>query len=93
MPRAGASTLGLLISVASLAAENQLQGTWAPVVSAPGLSSHGSWAPNLWCIGLVAPRHVGSSLTRDGTRVPCTARWILNHWTTREVPKKLILKL
>ena len=27
-----------------LVAENQLQGTWAPVVSLPGLSSHGSWA-------------------------------------------------
>ena len=28
-----------------------------------------------------------SSPTRDGTHVPCTARRILNHWTTREVPK------
>ena len=27
-----------------------------------------------------------SSLTRDWTCVPCIARWILNHWTTREVP-------
>ena len=27
-----------------------------------------------------------SSLTRDWTRVPCIGRWILNHWTTREVP-------
>ena len=26
-----------------------------------------------------------SSLTRDTTRVPCIGRWILNHWTTREV--------
>ena len=26
------------------------------------------------------------SLTRDGTHVPCIARCILNHWTTREVP-------
>ena len=25
--------------------------------------------------------------TRDPTSVPCTARWILNHWTTREVPR------
>ena len=38
------TTLGLLVSVASLVVENQLQGTWAPVVSSPGLSSHGSWA-------------------------------------------------
>ena len=27
-----------------------------------------------------------SSPTRDLTYVPCIARWILNHWTTREVP-------
>ena len=26
-----------------------------------------------------------SSLTRDWTHVPCTGRWILSHWTTREV--------
>ena len=44
MQRAGATTLGLLISVASLVVENQLQGSWAPVVSLPGISSHGSWA-------------------------------------------------
>jgi len=34
--------------------------------------------------GLVSPQHVGSSCTRDQTGVPCIARWILNHWTTRE---------
>ena len=27
-----------------------------------------------------------SSLTRDETHVPCVGRWILSHWTTREVP-------
>ena len=26
-----------------------------------------------------------SSLTRDGTHVPCIGRWILSPWTTREV--------
>ena len=25
-----------------------------------------------------------SSQTRDGTCIPCLARWILNHWTARE---------
>ena len=35
--------------------------------------------------GLVAPRHVESSWTRDQTPVPCIGRWILYHWTTREV--------
>jgi len=27
-----------------------------------------------------------SSPARNGTHVPCTGRWIPNHWTTREVP-------
>ena len=31
-------------------------------------------------------RRIFSSLTRDQTLVPCFARWILNQWTTREVP-------
>ena len=29
--------------------------------------------------------------TRDRTRIPCIARQILNHWTTREVPILIIL--
>ena len=64
----------------------------------PGFSSCGTraqqlWlmgsrvhAQQLWCIGLVAPRHVGSSRTRVQTHVPYIGRWILNHYTTREVP-------
>ena len=36
-------------------------------------------------MGLVAPRHEKSSQIRDQTHVPCTGRWIPNHWTTREV--------
>ena len=39
----------------------------------------------MWCMGLAALQHVGSSQTRDGTHVPCISRQILNHWTTREV--------
>ena len=31
-----------------------------------------------------------SSQTRDWTCVPCIARWILSHWTTREVPDFLL---
>ena len=27
-----------------------------------------------------------SSPTRNRTRIPCIGRWILKHWTTREVP-------
>ena len=37
-------------------------------------------------MGLVAPRHVGSSQTRDRPVVHCTGRWTINHWTTKEVP-------
>ena len=36
--------------------------------------------------GLIVPRHVESSQTRDETQVPCTARWILSYWTTTEAP-------
>ena len=31
------------------------------------------------------------SPTRDQTCVPCIGRWILNHWTIREVPQSFIL--
>ena len=40
----------------------------------------------LWCTGLVALRHVGSSQTRARTHVPCIGRQILNHCATREAP-------
>ena len=46
----------------------------------------GAWACEVVAHRLGAPRHVGSSQTRDGTYVPCIGRWILSHWTTREVP-------
>ena len=32
-----------------------------------------------------------SSPTGDQARIPCTARWILNHWTTRKVPEASFL--
>ena len=43
-------------------------------------------AQQLWHMGLVALRHVGSSRTRALTCVPCIGRRILNHCATREVP-------
>ena len=61
----------------------QALGVWASGVAAYGLCSAGS---ELWCTGLAASQHVGSSRTRDRTGVPCIARQILNHWTTREAP-------
>ena len=39
----------------------------------------------LWHTGLVTSQHVESSRTRDRTHVADTDRWVLNHWTTREV--------
>ena len=35
-------------------------------------------------MGLADLQHVGSSWTRDRTRVPCIGRQILNHYATRE---------
>ena len=34
-----------------------------------------------------------SSLTRDQPRTPCTGRWRLNYWTSRDVPTCLISSL
>ena len=67
-----------------------------------GFSSCGMWAQQLWltgstapaqqlwCTVLIAPQHVGSSWTRDRTRVPCIGRRILNHCIAREVPGGVI---
>ena len=45
-----------------------------------------AWSQLVWLMGLIAPGNLGSSWTRDRTCVPCTGRWILLHWTTRDVP-------
>ena len=49
-----------------------------------GAQAPDAQAQQLWLMGLVAPRHVGSSQTRARTRFPCIDRQILNHWATRE---------
>ena len=51
-----------------------------------GFSSRGTQPQWLRCTGLVALWHLGSSETRIQALVPCTGRWIPNHWTTRKVP-------
>ena len=51
----------------------------ALVTAARGLRSGGSRAQELWCPGLVALQHVGSSPTRDRTHVSCIGRRILHH--------------
>ena len=53
---------------------------------ARSISSCGPRAQHLQHAGLVAPWLVGSySLTKDGTCVPCIAKWILNYWAAREL--------
>ena len=47
------------------------------------MSSRGL-AQGLWPMDFVAPRHVGSSRTRDQIPAPCVCRQIVNHWTTGE---------
>ena len=49
------------------------------------LAGYRAQAQQLWHVGLVALRHVGSSRTRAQTRVPCIGRQILIHCATREV--------
>ena len=44
------------------------------------------------CAGLSLCTHVASSQTRGWTRVPCFGRWVLHHWTTREVPALLTVR-
>ena len=76
----------------SLVVSRGLQSSWplqlqlaGSVVVVHGLSSCGTPAQlsrSMWDL---------SSLTRDGTSIPCIARRILNHWNTREVPQLLNL--
>ena len=40
----------------------------------------------MWLMGSVVLQYVSSPWTRDRTGVPCIARQILNHWSTREAP-------
>ena len=56
------------------------------------LQSTGSRVRGLSSMGLVAPQHVGSSRTRDGSCVPCIGRQVLIHCTTREVLWLLFFK-
>ena len=53
--------------------------------SGPGYAGSRAQAQQLWCTSLAAPQHADSSRTRDRTCVPCIGRWILYHWTTKEV--------
>ena len=71
---------GLLIVEASLVAEHCLWARGSVVVALRLYSS----SSVLVVHEFTAPRHVGSSWTRDGTCVPWISSRILNHWTTGE---------
>ena len=62
---------GRLIAVASCVAEHGLQAAGASAAAAPGSAAQ---APHLRRVGLVAPRPLGSSQTRDQTHVSCIGR-------------------
>ena len=54
----------------------RLQGTWATLFVAWGLSSSGFWAPGgLWYTGLVAPQHVDPL---DQGLKPCLLHWLVD---------------
>ena len=72
---------GLLTVVVPLVAKHR---RWSS-----GFSSCSAWAQQLRHISLVAPLHMESSPTRVQIRILWTDRWVLNHWTTREVPQTL----
>ena len=72
----------LLIAMVSFVAEHRLISLRALVIAVCRLQ----W---LWLGGLVAPQHVESYQTWDGTRVPCIGGQILIHCCTREVLKGL----
>ena len=70
---------GLLIAMASLVAEHRLSVSGSVVVA------HGFSCP-VACIILVP-------WARNPTHALCIGRWVLNHWTTREVPWLLMFDL
>ena len=62
---------------------------WLLLLQSMGFRARG--LQELWCMGLVALRHVGSSQIRDQTPVSCIGRQILYHWATREASFSLII--
>ena len=52
------------------------------------LVAHGIFHCGMWAYSCPHGTWDLSSLTRNWPCVPCIGRWILNHWTTREVPRE-----
>ena len=73
---------GLLTAAASPVVGHGLQrgrvrscSPWAQYLLFAGSRAQAQW---LWHVGLAAPEHIGSSRTRDRTRVPCIE--VESHW-------------
>ena len=62
----------------------------AQALGSVGFINCSVWIQCLQPMGLVAPRQVESSWTRDPTHVPCIGRWTSNHGSTREAPCQLL---
>ena len=63
----------------SLCGARAVEHVWALVAVGCELSS-------VWRTGLVSQKNVGSSQIRNRrTHALCIGKWILNHWTTREI--------
>ena len=58
--------------------------SWGVGSRRTGFSACGRWVSSCGAQALAAPRHVGSSQTRDQTCVPCTGRRFLTHCAPRE---------
>ena len=76
-------SLGAASGGCSPVAVHRLLTAVASLIVEHGPQAHG--LQQLRWTGLVVPWHVGSSQMWDWTHVPRIGRWILNHWTTREV--------
>ena len=81
------ATVGLHCCVGAVGAP--CYGGWVSHCSS--FSCWGAQAQELWHTGLLVPQPVGSSRTRDQTRVSWISKGILYHWATRETQKFIIL--
>ena len=74
----------------SLVAVHELLTGVSSLVSEHGFQSgEGGWGLHVVALWLSCPKALWglSSQTRDQTCISCISRWMLNHWTTREVPE------
>ena len=76
----------LLVVMPCLCCRAPALGTRAQLVWLTGSRAQ---AQQLWCTGLVAPRHVGSFGTRARTRIPCMAGRFLTTVSPGKSPNQL----